>query len=86
MCVLKGDTGISFSSFSVYCGSHTHFSLSFQVVIRSRLDQSMEEAQELKVKHLFSFLTVNMLFSFFARNKMHTFLITERKNCTFINI
>ena len=27
----------------------------FQVVIRSRLDQSMEEAQELKVNKLFSF-------------------------------
>lgn len=47
-CSRVRDTGIGFLLFPLHSSSLTHSS-SFQVVIRSRLDQSMEEVRELKV-------------------------------------
>ncbi len=59
---------VSLLSQPIVVVTHTSlFSVSFQVVIRSRLDQSMEEAQELKVNYL-------------SVCSSHTCLITERIN------
>lgn len=70
LCVYQRVTRVSVSLLSqpIVVVTHTSlFSVSFQVVIRSRLDQSMEEAQELKVNHL-------------SVCSSHTCLITERIN------
>lgn len=71
----EGDTGISFPCYSAHCGSHTApcFAPTLQVVIRSRLDQSMEEAQELKVNMCFLVMLSYDLF------KRHTCLIAKQK-------
>lgn len=74
----EGDTGISFPCYSAHCGSHTApcFAPTLQVVIRSRLDQSMEEAQELKVNICFP---VMLPYDLLSQNKRHTCLIAKQK-------
>lgn len=49
LCVYRRVTGVSVSG----ACSHTLFFVALQVVIRSRLDQSMEEARDLRVFILF---------------------------------
>lgn len=74
----EGDTGISFPCYSAHCGAHTVpcFAPTLQVVIRSRLDQSMEEAQELKVNIC---SLVMLSYDSFSQNKRHTCLSAKQK-------